>query len=195
MSDTVANSAVDGTFADEPSNPLIVNSEVVYSGAVWNIRREVFDYDDSELTREFVDHTGAVAILAMDAEGRVLLIQQYRHPIRSRDWELPAGLLDIAGEPPLDAAKRELEEEADLVAERWSELVEFFSTPGGSNERIRVFLAEGVSASATPFDRFDEEADITKRWVPLQEVVDGVLSGRLHNSILAIAVLAAHARG
>jgi ADP-ribose pyrophosphatase len=112
-----------------------------------------------------------------------------------RDWELPAGLLDMEGEEPLAAAKRELEEEADLVAENWTELVDFYSSPGGSNELIRVFLAEGVSASHKQFDRVEEEANILKRWVPLADIVDGVLQGRLKNSILAIAVLAAHARG
>jgi 8-oxo-dGTP pyrophosphatase MutT (NUDIX family) len=183
------------TFADEPSNPLIVSSDVVYPGAVWDIRSETFDYDGSEITREFVDHRGAVAVLAMDDEGQVLLIQQYRHPIRMRDWELPAGLLDVEDEPALDAAKRELEEEVDLVAETWTELVDFYSSPGGSNEIIRMFLAQGVAASPKPFERVDEEAHILKRWVPLAEVVDAVLTHRLRNSILAIAVLAAHARG
>ena len=183
------------SFADEPSNPLIVSSDIVYSGAVWNIRSETFDYEGKEITREFVDHLGAVAILAMDHEGQILLIQQYRHPIRMRDWELPAGLLDVDGEAALDAAKRELEEEVDLVAEDWTELVDFYSSPGGSNEIIRVFLAHGVAASPKPFDRVDEEAHILKRWVPLAEVVDGVVNHRLKNSILAIAVLAAHARG
>lgn len=182
-------------IGDEASNPLIVRSDVVYTGAVWNIRSETFDYDGKEITREFVDHTGAVAVLAMDDDGQVLLIQQYRHPIRMRDWELPAGLLDIPGEEPLVAAKRELAEEVDLVAETWTELVDFYSSPGGSNEIIRVFLATGVSASPTPFHRIDEEANILKRWVPLAEVVAGVLDHRLENSILAIAVLAAHARG
>jgi hypothetical protein len=106
----------DQLFEDEPSNPLIVSSDLALKGAVWDIRREVFDYDGSEIVREFVDHTGAVAVLARDADGNVLVIQQYRHPIRMRDWELPAGLLDMADEAPLAAAKRELEEEADLVA-------------------------------------------------------------------------------
>jgi 8-oxo-dGDP phosphatase len=182
-------------FEDEPSNPVIVSSDLALKGAVWDIRREVFDYDGSEIVREFVDHTGAVAVLARDADGKVLLIQQYRHPIRMREWELPAGLLDMEGEDPLEAAKRELEEEADLVAENWSELVDFYTSPGGSNELIRVFLAEGVSASDKQFDRVDEEAHILKRWMPLADIVDGVLQGRLKNSILAIAVLAAHARG
>jgi 8-oxo-dGTP pyrophosphatase MutT (NUDIX family) len=185
----------DPTLADETSDPLIVRSDVVYKGAVWNIRSETFDYDGNEITREFVDHTGAVAVLAMDADKRVLLIQQYRHPIRMRDWELPAGLLDIEGEDPLAAVKRELEEEVDLVASDWSELVDFYSSPGGSNEVIRVYLATGISASEKPFNRVDEEANILKRWVSLDEVVAGVLDHRLKNSILAIAVLAAHARG
>jgi ADP-ribose pyrophosphatase len=73
--------------------------------------------------------------------------------------------------------------------------VKFHSSPGGSNEIITVYIAKGVSASATPFDRTEEEADILKRWVPLDEVVAGVLDGSLQNSILGIAVLAAHARG
>jgi 8-oxo-dGTP pyrophosphatase MutT (NUDIX family) len=184
-----------GHLHDEASNPLIVSTERVFDGAVWDIHREVFDLDGKEITREFVDHTGAVAVLAMDAEGQVLLIQQYRHPIRMRDWELPAGLLDIAGEDPLTAAKRELEEEVDLVASDWSDLVDFYSSPGGSNELIRVYLATGVSASTAAYDRVEEEAGILKRWVPLADVVAGVLGGDLRNSILAIAVLAAHARG
>jgi 8-oxo-dGDP phosphatase len=180
-------------FQDDPAESLIVSSDLVYKGSVWDVRKEVFDYHGKEISRQFVDHTGAVAVLAMDAEGNVLLIQQYRHPIRMRDWELPAGLLDVAGEPPLEAAMRELEEEVDLVAAEWSVLVEFYSTPGGSNEKITVFLAKELSASAEAFARYDEEADILKRWAPLEEIVDGVLAGRLHNSILAIAVLAAHA--
>ena len=181
--------------ADQSSNPLIVSSEVVHDGMVWDIRKEVFDYEGKEIAREFVDHSGAVAVLAIDHKGRALLIQQYRHPIRMRDWEIPAGLLDVAEESPLDAAKRELEEEVDLVASDWTELVDFYSSPGGSNENIRVYRATGLSASTEPFERTDEEAHIVKRWVALDDIVAGVLAGRLKNSILAIAVLAAHARG
>jgi ADP-ribose pyrophosphatase len=183
----------DPWLEDEASNPLIVRSEVAFHGAVWDVRSETFDYDGSEIRREFVDHTGAVAVLAMDDDGKVLVIQQYRHPIRMRDWELPAGLLDVEGEAPIDAAKRELEEEVDLVAADWTELVDFYSSPGGSNEIIRVYLARGISASEKPFERTDEERDILKRWVAVDDLVAGVLEHRLHNSILAIAVLAAHA--
>jgi 8-oxo-dGTP pyrophosphatase MutT (NUDIX family) len=181
-------------FADEPSHPTILNSELAFHGRVWDIRHETFDYNGQPVARDFVDHTGAVAILATSDADEVLLIQQYRHPIRMRDWEVPAGLLDIAGEAPLAAAKRELEEEADLVAADWVELGTFFSSPGGSNETIQIFQARGLTASTTVFDRTEEEADIVTRWVPLADAVAGVLDGRLRNSILALAVLAAHAR-
>ncbi len=181
-------------LADEPTALPVHDSEVVFHGRVWDIRRDVFDYAGSQIVRDYVDHPGAVAVLALDEQGRVLLIQQYRHPIGTRDWELPAGLLDVEHEQPLAAAKRELAEEADLVAEQWTELISFYSSPGGSNEMLQIFLAKGLSP-VDAFARHDEEADIVLRWVPLAEAVEGVLAGRLRNSILMIAVLAAHARG
>ena len=133
-------------------------------------------------------------MLAVDEQERVLLIQQYRHPVGRLEWELPAGLLDVDGESPLAAAKRELAEEVDLVAADWSLLAEFDSTPGGSDEAISVYRAPGISAAPEVFERTEEEADILTRWVPFDEVVDAVLDGRVRNSILQIAVLAAHAR-
>lgn len=160
---------------------------------MWDVVRERFALDDHEIAREFISHTGAVAVLALDERERVLLIKQYRHPIRMRDWELPAGLLDISGESPVLAAQRELAEEADLVADDWSLLSEFATSPGGSNEVIRVYLARGVSATDEVFERTEEEAGIEVRWVPLDEVVEAVLARRVQNSILMIAVLAAHA--
>jgi ADP-ribose pyrophosphatase len=115
--------------------------------------------------------------------------------VRSRDWEIPAGLLDIEGEDPLAAAKRELAEEVDLIAADWSPLVTFNSSPGGSNEVITVFLAKDIRATEKAYSRTEEEADIVVRWVPLERIITGVLAGDLRNSILSIAVLAAHARG
>ncbi|HEX4400708.1 MAG TPA: NUDIX hydrolase [Galbitalea sp.] len=185
---------VDSVLVDEPFSPPIVSTELDFAGRVWDVRRDVFEYNDHKLTRDYVDHPGAVAVLVLDDEGRALLIQQYRHPIRSRDWEIPAGLLDVENEDPLAAAQRELAEEVDLVASDWSELVTFYSSPGGSNELIRVFLAREISPTADSFDRHEEEADIIVRWAPLEEIRAGVLAGRLRNSILAIAVLAAYAR-
>ncbi|CAN5222692.1 NUDIX hydrolase [soil metagenome] len=180
------------SLVDDAIEPTVIVSERVYEGKVWDIRSERFEYNGAELTREFVDHTGAVAIMAMDDEGRVLLIKQYRHPIRHREWELPAGLLDIAGEDPLIGAQRELAEEADLAASEWHVLTDFMTSPGGSNEALRVYLARGVTTVA-PFDRHDEEVDIETRWVALDDVVSAVLARDIQNSILAIAALAAAA--
>jgi 8-oxo-dGTP pyrophosphatase MutT (NUDIX family) len=181
-----------GPLADELVDPVVVSSEVAFEGMVWNVRRERFVNGTGEITREFVDHTGAVAILAMDDRERVLLIKQYRHAIRAREWELPAGLLDVSGESPVLAAQRELAEEVDLAASDWAVLTDFVSTPGGNNEHLRVYLARGLSDTDV-FHRTDEEADIEKRWASLDEVVEAVLERRIQNSILAMAVLTASA--
>ncbi|HCJ49357.1 MAG TPA: ADP-ribose pyrophosphatase [Microbacterium sp.] len=178
---------------DERQPVEIVRSETVFEGRVWNLRRDEFVYGEHRIVRDYVDHTGAVAVLAMDDEDRVLLIRQYRHPVGFRDWEIPAGLLDVPGEDPLEAARRELAEEADLTAQRWHVLSDFFTSPGGSDEAIRIYLARDLAATAEAFDRTEEEADIEVRWAPLDEVVDAVLARRLQNPSLVIAVLAASA--
>lgn len=181
------------TIADEPAHPPVTESEVVYHGAVWDVRRDRVDYNGSEMVREYVDHTGATAIFAEDDDGRVLVIQQYRHPIRKRDWELPAGLLDQPGEDPLEAAKRELAEEVDLIAEHWEPLVQFHTSPGGNDEILYVFRARGLSATGAAFEREAEEADIVQRWVPREEIVEAALAGDLSNSILMLSVFAVDA--
>jgi len=180
-------------LVDDAVSPVVTATEVVFAGHVWSVRRDTFELEGDTITREYIDHTGAVAVFAMDERDRVLLIKQYRHPVRSRDWELPAGLLDLAGESPLVGAQRELAEEVDLVAESWSLLSEFMTTAGGSNEVIRVYLARGVSATAEAFARTEEEAGIELRWVPLDELVDAVLARDVQNSILVIAALSAQA--
>ena len=179
---------------DEPAEVEITRSEVVYPGRVWDVRSDTFDYNGEATSRDYVDHTGAVAIAAIDDDGRILLLQQYRHPLRLRDWEVPAGLLDIEGEPPADTARRELAEEADLTASRWSELVSINTSPGGSNEAVHIFLAEGISPAPETYAREAEEADIRLEWVPLEDAVTAVLEGRMQNAILTVAVLAASER-
>jgi 8-oxo-dGDP phosphatase len=178
-------------LADEPFSPEVVSTEVPFEGKIWNIRRDEFLYNGEKITREYVDHTGAVAVLALDDDGRVLLIKQYRHPVRHREWEIPAGLLDVHGEQPLAAAKRELAEEADLVADQWNVLAEFYTTPGGNDEAIRIYLARGIRAADSAFDRVDEEADMEVRWVALDEIVEAVLARRVQNPSLVIGVLSA----
>jgi ADP-ribose pyrophosphatase len=181
----------DSRLGDEPARVELLSSEVVFDGAVWDIRRDTFTYNGESIVREYTDHTGAVAILAMDEQDRVLLIKQYRHPVRYRDWEIPAGLLDVADEEPLAAAMRELAEEADLRAGRWNVLSEFYSSPGGSDEAIRVYLARDLSPIPA-FARTAEEADIEVRWVALDTVVDAVLARDVQNPSLTIGALTAH---
>ena len=170
----------------------VQRGEIVHHGIVWDVAKESFSLPlAGELTREFVAHPGAVAVVALDENDRVLLIQQYRHPIRHRDWEIPAGLLDVAGEPPIETARRELAEEADLVAASIEPLVSVFTTPGGNDEVVHVFLARELTSASATFARTDEEADIRLEWVALADVVDAILAGRMRNGILVAGVLAA----
>ncbi|POH64423.1 ADP-ribose pyrophosphatase [Cryobacterium zongtaii] len=178
---------------DEPALTALTSSAVRFDGHVWNIRQDAFDYNGAEIVREYVDHPGAVAILALDDQDRVLLIQQYRHPVRMREWELPAGLLDVDGEHALIGAQRELAEETDVVASEWNVLTEFYTSPGGSNEVIRIYLARGLSPATEAFDRTDEEADMVTRWVSLDDAVDAALERRVQNPSLVVGVLAAAA--
>jgi 8-oxo-dGDP phosphatase len=177
---------------DVPEEHPVLEDVLLHHGRVWDVAREVFDYKGTTITREVIRHPGAVAILALDAEGRVLLIRQYRRPIHSRVWEIPAGLLDVSGEPPLVGAQRELAEEADLAAATWHVLADFQNSPGGSDETIRIYLARDVSA-VPAFERHDEEADIEVRWVPLDDVVDAVLARRVQSPSLVVGALAAAA--
>jgi len=180
-------------IADDPVVPEVLEREVLYAGRIQSFVKERFRYNDSEITREFFEHPGAVAVVAIDEDDRVLTIKQYRHPVRSRDWEIPAGLLDVADEPLLEAAKRELAEEADLQAEEWEILSDMMTSPGGSNEYARIYLARGLSATNEVFEREEEEADIVIRWIPLDELVDAIAAGTIRNSLLQVGVLAAFA--
>ncbi|MFC7406945.1 NUDIX domain-containing protein [Georgenia alba] len=151
--------------------------------------------DGAPVVREYLDHPGAVAVVALRGEpGReeVLLLNQYRHPARVVLWEIPAGLLDVDGEDPLPAARRELGEEADLRAATWDVLVDFFTSPGGSDESVRVYLARDVSdvEDHERHERTDEERDMELVWVPLDEAVAAVHAGRIHNPATVVGILA-----
>ncbi|MCF2706168.1 NUDIX hydrolase [Arcanobacterium haemolyticum] len=166
---------------------------VPYRGSILDLVEDHITLGDSELTREYIDHDDAVAIVAIrDGEcgEEVLLIRQYRHPIRRMMWEIPAGLLDIEGEPPLQAAARELREETDMVADSYEPLVNFFVSPGCSAERLHVFLARGVHRAESVFERTEEESEIEVSWHPLDEVVTAILAGDLACPTLVSGVLA-----
>jgi 8-oxo-dGDP phosphatase len=143
--------------------------------------------------REVVEHAGAVAIAALDPDDRLMMIHQYRHPVRRRLWELPAGLLDVAGENPLATARRELEEEAGLAAADWSVLLDVVPSPGFSDESVRVYLARGLTEVGRPALADDEEADMATRWVSLPVAVRMVFAGTIVNAVTTAAVLAVHA--
>jgi 8-oxo-dGDP phosphatase len=182
-----------GPLIDHRDPAPIVEASKVFEGRVWDVNRETVTFHGGTMTRDYVAHSGAVAVLAIDDENRVLFINQYRQPIRTRDWEIPAGLLDIVGEDPLTAAQRELAEETDLVAAEWSAPISIHTSPGGSDEIVHVFEARGLSAAAHPHDRTEEEAEIVLRWVSIDDALEAIFEGRLHNGILILAVLAAHA--
>jgi ADP-ribose pyrophosphatase len=143
--------------------------------------------------RDFMIHVGAVGVVALDEDDRVVLVHQYRHPVGAFLWELPAGLIDVAGEPLVHAAARELAEEADLTADRWQLITDIHPTPGSSNEVIRLFLARGLHDVPTVerFQREHEEAEMTVRRFPLDDAVGMVLTGGITNAAAAVGVLAA----
>jgi len=174
----------------------VLRRELVHHGRIWDVVADDVDLGGGTVvTREIVDHPGAVAVVALDDEGRTLLLRQYRHPVGRELWEIPAGLLDVVGEPAAEAAARELGEEADLRAARWDVLADYYTTPGGSSEAVRVFLARDLTPvpDAERHVREDEERDIELRWVALEEAVAAVLAGAVHNPSAVVGVLAAHA--
>jgi ADP-ribose pyrophosphatase len=153
----------------------------------------IVDPHGEEHARAVVRPNGAVGVLAIDADDRLLMVEQYRHPVGRRMLEIPAGTLDVEGESALDAAIRELAEEADVVAAEWEPLLDLFATPGYSTEHWQVFRASGLSAvpTAERTIRVAEEADMSQWWLPFDQAVDAVLAGRFTDSMTVSAILAA----
>lgn len=173
----------------------VTDSELLVETPIIALRRDsVVMPGGGEAKREIVEHFGAVAVVAVDDGGRVAMVEQYRHAVGRRLRELPAGILDIADEPELECAKRELLEEAGLVADEWEVLVDLVTSPGFADEAVRVFLARGLSAAERP-EAEDEEADMTLHWVGLEDACDAVLRSEIVNSIAVAGILAATARG
>ena len=185
-------------IADQPTPHAVTESETGWSGRIVDMVKDhvVVVEGQEPVIREYTRHPGAVAVVVLRGERgeeEILLERQYRHPVQASLWEIPAGLLDIPGEDPRVAAQRELAEEADMVADRWDVLVDYFTSPGGSTEALRVFLAREVRDSDAHFEREDEEATMEYAWVRLDDALTMVLDGRLHNPSAVIGILAAHA--
>ena len=172
----------------------VLASETVFEGPIVSLYRDTVAMPGGgESVRDLVRHPGAVAVVALDDEDRVVLLRQYRHPVGRYLWELPAGLRDADGEPPLETAKRELAEEVELAAGRWSLLTTHYSSPGFSDELVLVYLAEELSPAARPdgFTVEHEELDMTVERVPLGEAVQRVFDGDIRNAAAVVGLLAA----
>ena len=182
---------------DEPAHWPVVSTAELARGRLVTVRTDKVRMPGNELAeRDVVIHPGAVAVLALDDAQQVLLIRQYRHPVGQLLWEIPAGLRDVAGEPPWATAQRELLEEAGYRARDWRVLADYYTSPGFSTERLRVFLArdlEFVPESERDFVPEGEETQLVPAWLPLDEAVRKVFAGELHNGVAALAILAGYA--
>jgi 8-oxo-dGTP pyrophosphatase MutT (NUDIX family) len=186
-------------IADMPERWEVVDSEERFKGHVIQVRTDRVRMPNGDTTeiveRDIVVHPGSVAVLGLDDDDRVLLIRQYRHPVAHLLWEPPAGLRDVDGEPPWRTAARELAEEAGYRAREWHTLLDVFTSPGMTNERVRIFLARGLSEvpeDEVDFERVHEEADMPVAWVPLDEAVAAVRRGGIHNPLAVMGILAVY---
>ena len=172
----------------------VLDRETVFDGPIISLYRDrVSMPGGGDSVRDVVRHPGAVAVVALDEQDRVVLLRQYRHPVATHLWELPAGLRDADGEPPLETARRELAEEVQLSASRWSLLATTYSSPGFSDEEVLVYLAEDLADADRPegFVVEHEELDMTVERVPLADAVQWVFDGAIRNSSAVVGVLAA----
>lgn len=179
---------------DRPTCWPVLSREVLAPGRVCNFMQDTITLPEGgePFKRQYISHPGAVGIIAVDDQDRVAVVHQYRHPVGLKLVEPPAGLLDVDGEDYLSAAQRELAEEVQLQASEWKLLVDLCTSPGGSQESARVFLATGLSEAHRPdgFTPEDEEADMQADWVPFEDLVDGVLAGRLQSPLLVAGIMA-----
>lgn len=169
------------------------SSETLHTGKIFALRTDRVRMPGGKVvTREVVEHYGAVGVVAMDDEGNIPMVYQYRHAFGRRLWELPAGLLDVGGEEAHLTAARELHEEAGLEAQNWQVLVDLDSTPGFSDESVRVYLATGLTQVDRP-EAHDEEADMTLQWYSIDDAVRRVFGGEIVNALAVSGILAAYA--
>ena len=169
--------------------PKVLNSEEVYKGKIISIRKDTLTRGDGKsFIRETAISNDAVAVVAMDEQRRILLIRQYRHPMGGPVWEIPAGKMDICGEKPEETAIRELQEETDTMAESVKLLTVFYNSAGWTNEKTYVYLVKNLK-EVPEFKRENEEADIEKKWISLDEAYELVLTGELADAKTVIGIL------
>lgn len=183
------------SLADRPASwPVTRSRDLHRDGWIVALREDVVTrpgHPKDEFVRISLEHPGAVVILAVDDQERVLCLRQYRHTTQREFVELPAGLKDAAGEPAVVTAQRELREEAELAATSWRLLLSTFASAGISEEQHDIFLARGLTpASRGDFEMHAEEAEMEAFWAPMSELMEAVLDGRVQQGPLAQAVLA-----
>ena len=170
-----------------------LDSRVVHDG--WSTVRvdTIRMPDGDQADREVVEHVAAVAVVPVFDDGTVVLVRQYRHAVGQYLLEIPAGILDVEGEPEADAARRELAEEVGLQADRLDHLVTVENSAGWSTERTSVYLGRGLSETARPegFELEHEEADMELVRLPLTEAVDAVTRGEITDAKTVIGLLLA----
>ncbi|MGH3660443.1 MAG: NUDIX domain-containing protein [Micromonosporaceae bacterium] len=177
---------------ERPHEYRVLNRRQRFVGRVFEVVTDTVTMPGGgSADRDYVRHIGAVGVAALDPQGRVALVRQYRHPVGWAMWELPAGLNDMAGEDPLDTARRELAEEAEVTAQQWHLLLDLHTSPGASDERIRIYLARDLAPAAGSPHRSDEEAEMTTAWWPLDDAVELALSGKITNGPAVAGLLAA----
>ncbi|MGK2348631.1 NUDIX domain-containing protein [Actinomyces sp. W5033] len=189
---------------DERAERPVTHSVRAWAGPICAVDDELVHLTPGQdpVRRQSVVHHDAVTVVALregpdssqeDGAAEILMVRQYRHPVRADLWEVPAGLLDVEGEEPVVAARRELAEETDHEAEHWQVLADYYASPGFTTEGVRCFLARGLSVlppeRRTP--REAEEAEFVPTWFRLDDVVEAVAGGRLHNPATVVGVLAA----
>ncbi|GAA2178771.1 NUDIX hydrolase [Brooklawnia cerclae] len=185
--------AVMDDLVDVPESWPVVSHEVKATGRVQNfVEERVVTPTGDTMVRQWVGHPGAVGIMALDDQGRIAVVHQYRHPVGMRLVEPPAGILDMDGERAVEAAQRELAEEAQLAASDWSVLVDLFTSPGGLEESLRVYLARDLRPAPRPdgFVVADEETDMGLAWLPLDTLVERVYAGQVQNPTMVAGTLA-----
>lgn len=184
-----------GPLRDEAANwPVVESEEVFDNGYIRLTVDHITDPSGAILKRSVVRPHGAVGVLAIDDQDRVVLIRQFRQPVGKRLVELPAGMLDVPGEDPLDAAKRELAEEVELEASTWEVLLRLHSSPGYSSEAWTVYVARDLRTVATDFERLGEEADMDVIRAPIEQALAAALSGDITDAMTVAALLAWAAR-
>lgn len=179
----------------------VTATHTLYEGPIFSVRKDNVTMPGGEVAgRDVVDHKDAVAVVALDHHDgsslvlpmdNIALVYQYRHPLGRHIWELPAGLLDVAGENAKVAAARELQEETGVVAANWEPLVTVASSPGFTNETVQVYLATGIQRfPRTGTGEDDEEADMKVVWVPLDHALRMVDQGVIVSAHTVAGIMA-----